>query len=117
MLVKLLKTFDLLFGFVLRDAVGLLDLARQLIAIAGNHVEVIVGECAPIRFHFALELLPVAFNDIPVHINVLLSGSDWRYCQSRILRRSHLFVTWKPGVAKSRDNPMETPDASTSVVA
>jgi hypothetical protein len=27
-LVKLFETFDLLFGFVLRDAVGLLDLAR-----------------------------------------------------------------------------------------
>jgi hypothetical protein len=79
-LVKLFKTFDLLFGFVLRDAVGLLDLARQLIAVSGNHVEVIVGEFAPLCFHLALELLPVAFNDIPVHIKVFCQGIDWRYC-------------------------------------
>jgi hypothetical protein len=57
-LVKLFKTFDLLFGFILRNAVGLLDLARQLIAVAGNHVEVIVGEFAPLCFHLALELVP-----------------------------------------------------------
>jgi hypothetical protein len=73
-LVKLFKIFDLLLGFVLRDAVGLLDLARQLIALSGNHVEVIVGEIAPLCFHLALELLPVAFNDIPVHIKLRLLG-------------------------------------------
>ena len=57
----------LLLGLVLRDAVGLLDLARQLIVLSGNHVEVIVGEFAPLCFHLALELLPVALDDIPVH--------------------------------------------------
>jgi hypothetical protein len=32
---------------------------------------VIIGEFAPLRFYFALKLLPVAFNDIPVHLKLL----------------------------------------------
>src|SRR5512141_2086810 len=73
-LVARFKVLDLFFGFLLRDAVGLLYLPRQLIALAGNHVEVIVGKLAPLRFHLALELLPVAFNDIPVHSDLLWFG-------------------------------------------
>ena len=73
-LVVRFKVLDLLLGFVLRDAVGLLDLARELITLAGNHVEVIVGELAPLRFNLAFELLPVAFHDIPIHIHLLEFG-------------------------------------------
>src|SRR3990167_6431820 len=73
-LVLLFKVLDLLLGFVLRDAVGFLDLAHQLIALAGDNVEVVVGKLAPLRLHLALELLPVAFYDIPVHLNLLGFG-------------------------------------------
>src|ERR1700690_3554684 len=68
-LVELFKALDLLLGFIFRDAVGLLNFARQLVALAGNLVEVIVSEFPPLCFHLALELLPVPLNDIPVHIN------------------------------------------------
>ena len=36
-LVRLLESLDLHFGLVLGDAVGFLDLSRQLVALAGDH--------------------------------------------------------------------------------
>src|SRR4051812_977362 len=57
----------LLLGFVLADAVGLLDAAEQLVALAGDAVEVVVGQLAPLLLHFALRHLPVAFDAIPIH--------------------------------------------------
>src|SRR4029453_3190276 len=66
--VPLLESRDLLLGFVFRDAVGFLNLAAQDFPLARDDVEVVVGEIAPLLAHVALELLPVAFDHIPVHI-------------------------------------------------
>jgi len=74
-LVELLETLDLLLGFPLRDAVGFLKLAYQLYAFAGNHLKVVVSEVPPPRSHLAFELLPVAFDDVPVHTNLLARGT------------------------------------------
>src|SRR6185295_15473979 len=62
-----LPLLQLLLGLVLADAVRVLDLANQLVAITGDAVQVVVGELAPLLLHFALHLLPVAFDAIPVH--------------------------------------------------
>ncbi len=43
-LVAFLKSLDLLFNFILGDAIGFLDPAGQHIALAGDHVEMIIGE-------------------------------------------------------------------------
>src|SRR5258708_9662690 len=68
---------ELLLGLVLADAVGVLDLADQLVALAGDLVELIVGQLAPLLFHFALRLLPVACDAIPVHaIPLTLVGAS-----------------------------------------
>src|SRR5262245_41383820 len=48
-----------LLGFVLGNAVAFLDLPDELIAIPGNHIQLIVGELAPLLLDLALELLPV----------------------------------------------------------
>jgi len=56
----------LLFGFILADAMAFLNLAQQFFTLAGNHVELIVGQLAPLRLNLALELFPVTFGDIPV---------------------------------------------------
>jgi hypothetical protein len=80
--VTLLELLDLLVGLVLRDAVALLQFAGQLDALAGNHVQFVVCEFAPLGFHLALELLPVTFNDIPVHLELLFSEIDGRNCPS-----------------------------------
>src|SRR6185436_13868079 len=62
---------DLALGLVLADAVGVLDLADQLVALARDAVEVVVGELAPLLLRLALQLLPVAFDAIPVHAALL----------------------------------------------
>jgi hypothetical protein len=58
LVVAQLEVFDLVLGFVLRDAVRFLDLARQLHALAGNDIEVIVGELAPLRLYLNCFQLP-----------------------------------------------------------
>src|SRR5262249_55075681 len=52
---------------VLRETVTLLELALELIAATVDDIEIVVGEFAPLLLHIALELLPVAFNAIPIH--------------------------------------------------
>jgi len=89
------------FSFVFRDAVGLLDLARKFGAFSRNHVEVIVGELAPLGFDFALELFPVAFNDIPVHFCSFDSKADWRNCQSGSLQSARPRVFVRLGLRRS----------------
>src|SRR5436305_11401975 len=58
---------DLLVGFVASAAVFLLDLAHELVALAADGVELVVGQLAPLFLDRSLELLPVAFDAIPVH--------------------------------------------------
>jgi hypothetical protein len=62
----------LLFRFVLVDAVLLLDLSDQLIALSRDDVKVAVGELSPLLLHLAFELFPVAFDTIPVHTWLLI---------------------------------------------
>src|SRR5262245_31579255 len=66
--VARLELVQLLLGFVLGDAVLLLDPSGQLLAAAGDDVELVVGELAPLLLGLALQLLPVAFDAIPVHM-------------------------------------------------
>src|SRR5258707_450555 len=49
------------------EAVALLQLAFQLIAATLDHVEIIIGEFAPLLLGLAFDLLPVAFNPVPIH--------------------------------------------------
>src|SRR5581483_150985 len=59
---------DLLLGLVLADAVGVLDLADELVTLAADDVEVAVGQLAPLLLHGALRLLPVSCDAIPIHL-------------------------------------------------
>src|SRR4051812_243368 len=63
-----LPVLHLPLGLVLADAVGLLDLARQLVPLSADGVDIVVGELAPLLLDLALELLPVAFDAIPIHV-------------------------------------------------
>jgi hypothetical protein len=47
------------------EAVALLDLAFELVALAGNFVEVLVCRMTPIIFDPAFRMRPVSFYDIP----------------------------------------------------
>src|SRR5262245_44960488 len=63
-----LESAHLTLGLVLREAILLLHLADELVALAVNDVELIVGQLAPLLLDLALELLPVAFDAIPIHV-------------------------------------------------
>ena len=51
-----MKITDLLLGLVFGDAMALLKLAQQLVALASDDVEVIIRQLAPLLFDFAFEL-------------------------------------------------------------
>src|SRR5262249_20117960 len=68
---------DVLAHLVAGDAVALLDLALELLAVAGDDIEVVVGQAAPLFLHLALELLPVTFDAVPVHRRPLDWDGDW----------------------------------------
>src|SRR5258706_16361932 len=63
-----LPAFHLGIGLVAGAAVALLDLAHELVALARDLVEFVVGELAPLFLDRALHLLPVAFDAVPVHV-------------------------------------------------
>src|SRR5439155_13280932 len=67
-LLRMLPGGKLLLGFLAGDAVRLLDLSRELLALARARVELIAGELAPVPQGVALEMLPLAFNAIPFHL-------------------------------------------------
>src|SRR2546425_428862 len=67
-LLRMLPGGKLLLRFLAGDAVRLLDLSRELLALARARVELIAGELAPVPQGVALEMLPLAFNTIPFHL-------------------------------------------------
>src|SRR4029453_9226026 len=58
---------DVLLHLVLGIAVAGLDLALELLAVAVDLGDVVVGELAPLFLHLAGDLLPIAFDAIPIH--------------------------------------------------
>src|SRR5690606_13467883 len=62
-----LEGADFLVRAVAVPPVALLQLPGQVFGIAFGHVEDVVGQVAPLGLGLALELLPVAGNDVLVH--------------------------------------------------
>ncbi|HUA83842.1 MAG TPA: hypothetical protein VMB85_08275 [Bryobacteraceae bacterium] len=54
-------------GFFPRDTVSFLKLPDQLIALAVNLIEVIVGQLTPLLFHRTFHLFPLSCDLIPIH--------------------------------------------------
>src|SRR3990170_1870529 len=80
---------DLAFCLVLGDAVALLDAANELVLLAVDDRNVVLGQLAPLLLDLAGELLPVAFNAIPIHLSCpLLSMSDCSLCEMPAQRGS-----------------------------
>src|SRR5271165_938053 len=65
---------ELLGGFFLGNSVALLNLSNKLVLLAGDYVEVIIRQLAPLLADGTLHLLPLAFNLIPIHRDLLSSG-------------------------------------------
>jgi hypothetical protein len=58
---------DLLGGFFFCDSVTFLDSAGELVLLAGDDVEIVIGELASVLFDGTFHLLPLSFNLIAVH--------------------------------------------------
>src|SRR4051812_16028185 len=58
---------DLGLRLVLGVTVVLLEAAFELVTLAVDDVQVIVGELAPLFLGLASELFPVSFDTIPIH--------------------------------------------------
>jgi hypothetical protein len=50
-----------------------LDPTNQLDATALDEIKVIIRELAPLLLNLAAELLPIAFDSVPIHESLLLS--------------------------------------------
>src|SRR5258708_39680358 len=57
-------------GFVFRNPIAFLDAPDKLVFLSGNLFPVIVGELAPLLTGLALELFPVAFDSVPIHLRL-----------------------------------------------
>src|SRR5262245_12590438 len=66
---------DVLADLILGQTVALLDLALELIPAAGDDVEIIVGELAPLLLHLPFHLLPISLHAIPVHFECTSNSS------------------------------------------
>src|SRR5260370_40879438 len=67
--------FDLTLRLVLGNAVAFLDAADELVLLAADDGQVVLGQLAPLLLHLAGQLLPIAFDAIPIH-DSLLSSAD-----------------------------------------
>src|SRR5262249_16003196 len=57
---------DLALSLILRVAIALLQTPGQLVALAFDHVEVVVGKLTPLLLHLAFEFVPIACNAIQI---------------------------------------------------
>ncbi|WP_449579238.1 hypothetical protein [Paracoccus mutanolyticus] len=58
------KAVYLVLGIILGPAVAFLQLARELVASAGHLGQFVIGQVAPLFLDRALELVPLALDDI-----------------------------------------------------
>jgi hypothetical protein len=66
------ELLELALGFLLVDTVLLLVSTRELIVLAGDHAQPVVRQPAPSFPHSPAKLLPLAFESVPIHVNLLL---------------------------------------------
>src|SRR5688572_3842862 len=76
---------NLALGLIPGDAVTLLDLADELIAVARHLVELVVSELAPLLLQLATHLLPVALNAIPVHAVLRLERKEQQKSGAKLM--------------------------------
>jgi len=65
--IAMRPVIDILFCFVARQSIGLMDVARENFSITVDLVDLIVGQSSPLRLYFAFELTPIALKGVTVH--------------------------------------------------
>src|SRR5437016_1697805 len=66
--------FDLTLSLFAGVAIALLELAHQDLAVALDLIDFILGELAPLLPHLPLELSPLAFQRVTVHVTSIRRG-------------------------------------------
>jgi hypothetical protein len=56
------------FCVVARETVAFLDPADELFSVALNSFDIIIGQFTPARFRFAFDLMPLALQNVFVHV-------------------------------------------------
>src|SRR5690606_8790715 len=74
LLIPSFQLIQLPASLILRNAVSLLDFARDLIAFALGHIQLVVGQLAPLFFDPAFEHLPITLHSIFVHRMLLYTN-------------------------------------------
>src|SRR4030095_4648351 len=76
------ELIELTLRAVLLPPVPLLENARELVVAARRHIEIVVGELAPLLLDAALHLLPLAGKNVAVHVFLLSDftsySCEWR---------------------------------------
>jgi hypothetical protein len=62
-----LEVLDFAIAFLSGLAVSLLDLAEQLVTLAGDDIDIIVRQLPPLFANLSLELYPIAFDRLLIH--------------------------------------------------
>src|SRR5690554_4842158 len=58
---------DLSVSLILPDAVALLNFTLELLALAIDGLQVIIGQLAPMLLNISTKLLPISLDTIPIH--------------------------------------------------
>src|SRR5436190_15825511 len=110
---------DLLLRLVLGDAIALLDAADELVLLAVDDGKIVLGQLAPLLLDLAGDLLPVAFNAIPVHLSLLSLDGLARFARCplnvtvlvrlpvALCRARPDFLCVAPGNCPHRERPIE----------
>jgi hypothetical protein len=61
-------------GLIFCIAVLLLEPAAKLCTFAFHLLQIVVSQLSPLLLYFSFELVPIAFNAIPIHCVFLLSS-------------------------------------------
>jgi hypothetical protein len=79
------EVVDFSFGLIAYVAVTFLNATDQRLGVARYTLEIVVSQLAPLRFHGAFHLVPLAFEHISVHGYVLSIRGDnlQRVCPNR----------------------------------
>src|SRR5665647_991247 len=80
-------------GLVGGVAVLLLQLAYEAVLLAPDFLKLVVAELAPLFARMALELFPLALDDVPVHLPLPPEGQPCPCASSPI---SWPFTGWRP---------------------
>jgi hypothetical protein len=75
-LVTAVPVIDVFANLIFCETVALLNLAFELVPTAIYDVKIVISELPPFLLDAALNLFPISFHSIPVHVNLRRSAHE-----------------------------------------